>query len=108
MIFLFILQIQLGPSEFLIEVSGTIGSFSEPSNVITSLAFSTNIGSRYGPFGQGGGTPFFTSMQNIGSIVGFFGRAGWHVDAIGVYMNPEQKEIGDEEEEVRATANTLL
>lgn len=87
-------QIQLGPSEFLLKVSGTFGQFS--SDVITSLTLVTNFAT-YGPFGRGGGTPFRTSAaQRNGrssSIVGFFARAGQRLDAIGVVYttNPEQQ-----------------
>lgn len=81
------MQIQLGPSETLLKVSGTYGQFS--SDVITSLTLVTNFAT-YGPFGHGGGTPFRTPAQRNGSIVGFFARAGQRVDAIGVYINSEQ------------------
>ena len=61
-LFLFLLQIQLGPSEFLTGVSGTIGPFKSLINVITSLTFVTNTRS-YGPFGKGRGTQFHIQMQ---------------------------------------------
>ena len=89
-LFLFLLQIQLGPSEILTEVSGTFGQFS--SDVVTSLALVTNAKS-YGPFGQEKGTPFHTPAQGNGSIVGFYGRAAWFLDAIGLYVSPEQKQM---------------
>lgn len=79
--------IQLGPTEFVTEVSGTFGSFGALSNVLTSLTLVTNCGS-YGPFGKRQGSPFQTRVQSNSSIVGFFGRAGQFVDAIGVYVLP--------------------
>lgn len=79
--------IKLGPTEFVTEVSGTFGSFGALSNVLTSLTLVTNCGS-YGPFGKRQGSPFKTTMQSNSSIVGFFGRAGQFVDAIGVYVLP--------------------
>ena len=82
-----LLQIQLGPSEYLIKVSGTIGSFSGLHNLITSLTFVTNAAS-YGPFGKGGGDPFVVPKQSNSTIVGFFGRAGVFLDAIGFYVRP--------------------
>ena len=81
------LQINLGPSEFLKEVSGTYGPFSDLPNVITSLTLVTNLCS-YGPFGQPSGTPFHTRLDKTCSIVGFFGRSGAYLDAIGVYFRP--------------------
>lgn len=89
--------IHFGPTEFLTKVSGTIGAFVHPPGiVVTSLTLVTNAHS-YGPFGRGGGTPFNTPMQSNGGIVGFFGRAGWFVDAIGVYVKPEQETVKEEE-----------
>ncbi|XP_066365102.1 disease resistance protein RGA5-like [Miscanthus floridulus] len=79
--------IQLGPSEYLIKVSGTIGSFAGLHNLITSLTFVTNAAS-YGPFGEGGGDPFVVPKQSNSTIVGFFGRAGVFLDAIGFYVRP--------------------
>lgn len=94
------LQIQLGLIEYVTEVSGTIGPFDRaPAGVITSLTFITNKGS-YGPFGEVGGTPFHIPVQDNGSIVGFFARAGWYVDAFGIYVNPKQKTAEDDDDEV--------
>uniref|UniRef100_J3N8Q7 Jacalin-type lectin domain-containing protein n=1 Tax=Oryza brachyantha TaxID=4533 RepID=J3N8Q7_ORYBR len=81
-------MIQLAPSEFLLEVSGTFGRFRTALNVMTSLTFVTNAHS-YGPYGKIEGTPFHMPVQSNGCIVGFFGRAGWYVDAIGIYVNPK-------------------
>lgn len=78
--------IRLGSFEFLTGVSGTVGSFGTIPNVITSLMFTTNMGNSYGPLGQGGGTPFRIPVENNGCIVGFFGRAGSCVEALGVYI----------------------
>jgi hypothetical protein len=86
------MQIILGRSDFLIEVSGTIGGNSEYSDVITSLFFLTNTDS-YGPYGNGGGTHFRSPLQSNGSIVGFFVNAGDVIDAIGVYFRPKRDKI---------------
>uniref|UniRef100_J3N8Q8 Jacalin-type lectin domain-containing protein n=1 Tax=Oryza brachyantha TaxID=4533 RepID=J3N8Q8_ORYBR len=87
--------IQLEPSEILVEVSGTFGRFIGFQNIITSLTFVTNTRS-YGPYGQRKGTPFDIPVQGSGCIVGFFGRAGWCVDAIGIYVNPDLQTYKDE------------
>lgn len=81
---LFILQIRLDPSEFLIGVSGSTGPHNTVLEAITSLTFVTNARS-YGPFGNGRGTPFHIPIQSNDCIVGFFGRSGKFLDAIGVY-----------------------
>ncbi|CAO2144161.1 unnamed protein product [Urochloa humidicola] len=77
--------INLGPSEFVKEVSGTYGPFPPLPNIITSLTLVTNLSS-YGPFGQPAGTTFHTRVDRTGTIVGFFGRSGTYLNAIGVYV----------------------
>uniref|UniRef100_J3N1H2 Jacalin-type lectin domain-containing protein n=1 Tax=Oryza brachyantha TaxID=4533 RepID=J3N1H2_ORYBR len=78
--------IKFGESEVVTEVSGTIGPFHHLNNVITSLSIVTNLRS-YGPFGSAKGIPFSTStLVSNSSIVGFFGRSGSYLDAIGVYV----------------------
>jgi len=79
--------IHLGPSEHLIKVSGTVGSLFAVHNLITSLTFVTNAAS-YGPFGKPRGVPFVQPVQSNSSIVGFFGRSGAYLDAIGFYVRP--------------------
>ncbi|KAL5204445.1 hypothetical protein ABZP36_009316 [Zizania latifolia] len=90
-------KVQLGPSELLVGFSGTTGpsTIANNADVISSLTLISNVRS-YGPFGKVGGTHFKVPMQNNGSIVGFFVRAGLHVNAIGVYANPEQENIEQE------------
>ncbi|XP_062201797.1 mannose/glucose-specific lectin-like [Phragmites australis] len=96
--------ILLGPSEFLKEVNGTIGRSPDyAADIVTSILFVTNAG-RYGPFGGGGGTPFCSPMQGNGSIVGFFARTGVHVDAVGVYFNPERETVKEEDDGGTASA----
>ncbi|XP_002510454.2 jacalin-related lectin 3 [Ricinus communis] len=74
------------PHETLTSICGYYGSFTgEDSNsVIKSLTFYTNKG-KYGPFGEEVGT-FFTSSNTEGKIVGFHGRSGCYLNAIGVHM----------------------
>uniref|UniRef100_M8D5X2 Uncharacterized protein n=1 Tax=Aegilops tauschii TaxID=37682 RepID=M8D5X2_AEGTA len=57
--------------------------------VVTSLTFRTDKGRTYGPYGKETGTPFSIPAAN-GCIVGFWGRSGWLLDAIGVYIRPCQ------------------
>ncbi|THG15010.1 hypothetical protein TEA_013916 [Camellia sinensis var. sinensis] len=77
------------PEEFLTSVSGhycpvVYGG----SPVIRSLTFKSNRRS-YGPFGVEEGTPFSFSMDG-GVMVGFKGRSGWYVDAIGFRLSRAQ------------------
>uniref|UniRef100_A0A0D3HNW4 Jacalin-type lectin domain-containing protein n=1 Tax=Oryza barthii TaxID=65489 RepID=A0A0D3HNW4_9ORYZ len=78
--------IRLGAFEHIKGLSGTVGSFGMLQNVITSLKFTTNLNRTYGPYGKGGGTPFVVPVEDAASIVGFFGRAGPCVEALGVYI----------------------
>lgn len=74
------------PEEFLTGVSGHYSPVVHGgSNVIRSLTFKTNRRS-VGPFGVEEGTPFSLPMEG-GQIVGFKGKAGWYVDAIGFYIS---------------------
>jgi len=85
------MQIELAPSEFVKEVSGTIGSYSQFNNIIRTLAIVTNVRT-YGPFGnpRHGTAPFSIPVQNNSSIVGFFARGKLYLDAIGVYVQETQ------------------
>ncbi|KAL6596660.1 hypothetical protein ACP70R_047303 [Stipagrostis hirtigluma subsp. patula] len=79
-------QINFGPTEFVKEVSGTVGhAFSW--TVVTSLKFVTNVRT-YGPYGTENGTPFSLPEKKNGSIVGFFGSSGGLLDQIGVFVRP--------------------
>lgn len=53
-------------------------------NIIKSLTFHTTK-TKYGPFGDELGSPFSSNTKE-GVIVGFHGRAGLFIDAIGVHM----------------------
>ncbi|KAF2546531.1 hypothetical protein F2Q70_00020192 [Brassica cretica] len=73
------------PSEILTHVTGTYGPliYMGP-NVIKSLTFHTNKG-KHGPFGEEQG-PSFTHKTNDAKVVGFLGREGLFLDAIGVHV----------------------
>lgn len=74
------------PMEYLTGISGTFGGYGNHV-VIRSLKFHTNM-KEHGPMGTQDGTPFSFVMQE-GVIVGFYGRAGYYLDAIGVYATPK-------------------
>ncbi|RLM58763.1 jacalin-related lectin 3-like [Panicum miliaceum] len=84
--------IKLSAGEQVTAVEGTIGRFGGvPDLVITSLTFRSSTGRTYGPYGStvATGTPLFSVPAADGaSIVGFWGRSGWLLDAIGVYVKP--------------------
>ncbi|KAJ4828065.1 hypothetical protein Tsubulata_020839 [Turnera subulata] len=82
------------PSEILTSVCGYYGSLTgdeDRKGVIKSLTFHTNKGKR--------GT-FFTSAKNKGKIVGFHGRSGCYLNAIGIHLqlsssnDPETRQQG--------------
>ncbi|KAB1218458.1 Agglutinin alpha chain [Morella rubra] len=77
------------PEEFLVSVSGHYSPMVHGcSPVIRSLAFKSNKRT-FGPFGVEEGTPFTFSMDG-GIIVGFNGRCGWYLDAIGFRLSRVQ------------------
>nr|ASR74827.1 mannose-binding lectin [Morus alba var. multicaulis] len=76
------------PNEFLVSVSGYTGvlpRLATGKDVIRSLTFKTNK-KTYGPYGTEEGTPFSLPIEN-GLIVGFKGRSGYVVDAIGFHLS---------------------
>ncbi|GAB2213935.1 hypothetical protein Droror1_Dr00018261 [Drosera rotundifolia] len=73
------------PSEHLIGISGSYGTYNELL-VVMSLSFITNQ-TVYGPFGNTSAAHSFAMPMIPGLvIVGFQGRAGYYLDAIGVYQ----------------------
>ncbi|XP_021911591.1 jacalin-related lectin 3 [Carica papaya] len=73
------------PSEILTHITGTYGPLMYMGpNVIKSLTFHTNKG-KHGPYGEEQG-PTFSNKINQGKIVGFHGKEGLFLDAIGVYV----------------------
>ncbi|GLT33911.1 hypothetical protein SLA2020_084640 [Shorea laevis] len=74
------------PSEYLTCISGTFGQFFSVGVLLRSLRFQTNR-NKYGPYGWEVGYRFTLPIEG-GSIVGFHGRAGTYLDAIGFYIEP--------------------
>ncbi|XP_071915390.1 mannose/glucose-specific lectin isoform X1 [Coffea arabica] len=74
------------PSEYLTSITGTYGDFNGLL-VIYSLSFVTNQ-KAYGPFGSPSSGQAFSSPPDGNVIVGFHGRSGWYIDAIGIYVQP--------------------
>jgi len=86
------------PDEFLTSINGYYGHFG-PSKplAVRSLTFQTNRG-KYGPYGQEIGT-FFSTPTSGRKILGFHGRSGWYLDAIGVHLIVEHPiDEGNKEE----------
>nr|P83304.1 RecName: Full=Mannose/glucose-specific lectin [Parkia platycephala]1ZGR_A Chain A, Mannose/glucose-specific lectin [Parkia platycephala]1ZGR_B Chain B, Mannose/glucose-specific lectin [Parkia platycephala]1ZGS_A Chain A, Mannose/glucose-specific lectin [Parkia platycephala]1ZGS_B Chain B, Mannose/glucose-specific lectin [Parkia platycephala] len=77
------------PSEYLTSISGTYGQykFKDVFTTITSLSFTTNLAT-YGPFGKASATSFSIPIHN-NMVVGFHGRAGDYLDAIGIFVKPD-------------------
>lgn len=78
------------PDEFLTSFHGTYGSLQEWGAIfVRSLTFRSNKRT-YGPYGIEEGT-FFSFPITQGKIVGFHGKCGWYLDAIGVHLEPLSK-----------------
>ncbi|GJN28434.1 hypothetical protein PR202_gb16557 [Eleusine coracana subsp. coracana] len=82
-------MIELSAGEHVTAMEGTMAHFgSVPDVVITSLTFRTSAGRMYGPYGSESGARFSIPAAGHYCIVGFWGRSGWLLDSIGVYMKP--------------------
>ncbi|XP_073108273.1 mannose/glucose-specific lectin isoform X2 [Elaeis guineensis] len=75
-------EIELGPAEFIISIKGYYGTYAGKT-IIYSLTFVTT-NREYGPYGREQGTQF-SVPKGTGWIIGFHGRSGTLLDAIGVY-----------------------
>uniref|UniRef100_A0ACD5W5B1 Uncharacterized protein n=1 Tax=Avena sativa TaxID=4498 RepID=A0ACD5W5B1_AVESA len=80
--------ITLDPTDYVTEISGTFGSALDNDCVIKSLKITTFKGTDNDIYGDPTGTPFHIPVRDGGRIVGFFGRSGDLLDAIGVYVTP--------------------
>ncbi|XP_037432075.1 horcolin [Triticum dicoccoides] len=78
--------INLDATNYVTEISGTVGKFGT-DEIVTSLKIVTSKGVTK-TYGSGTGTPFRVPVLDGGKIVGFFGRAGAFLDAIGFYISP--------------------
>ncbi|XP_042480610.1 jacalin-related lectin 3-like [Macadamia integrifolia] len=91
------------PHEVVARISGYYGP--NPGDacakVIRSLTFFTNR-ARYGPYGEEIGTFFSSSTE--GRVVGFHGRSGCYLDAIGVHMQHTSADQG----RVKAVFNKMF
>ncbi|KAM7468839.1 hypothetical protein LguiA_007022 [Lonicera macranthoides] len=77
------------PSEYLKSISGTYGSY-KGLLVITSLSLITNL-TTYGPFGTASSETFSFPIANS-AVVGFHGRCGYYLDALGIFVIPTNSE----------------
>lgn len=85
------MQIDLRSGEHITAMEGTAALFANvPTVVITSLTFRTSAGRTYGPYGcvAPGSRYFSVPVADGACVVGFWGRSGWLLDAIGVYIKP--------------------
>ncbi|KAL5780487.1 hypothetical protein ACOSQ2_011224 [Xanthoceras sorbifolium] len=75
-----------GSNEYMVGVMGFYGSLEDNvgSEAVRSIAFYTNKG-KYGPFGKQIGTFFISPVSNE-KVVGFHGRSGEYLDALGVHI----------------------
>ncbi|XP_065866970.1 jacalin-related lectin 19 [Euphorbia lathyris] len=90
------------PEEFLVSASGYYCPVVHGgSPVIRSITFKSNKRT-FGPYGFEEGTPFTLSMDG-GSIVGFMGRGGWFLDAIGFRLSRSQSTTKPTLQKVRQT-----
>ncbi|CAN6203776.1 unnamed protein product [Urochloa humidicola] len=77
--------IELGPTEFVQQVSGTLGKYNNTFTVLSSLTIVTNLRT-LGPYGKETSESPFSLPEKGASVVGFFARTGVAVDALGVIV----------------------
>uniref|UniRef100_A0A0D9XAK3 Jacalin-type lectin domain-containing protein n=1 Tax=Leersia perrieri TaxID=77586 RepID=A0A0D9XAK3_9ORYZ len=77
-------EICLGPREYVMEVSGTIGEY-EGQIVVRSLMFVTSNNCTYGPYGDQMNQNVTPFRSFGGKVVGFHGRCGEYLNSIGTY-----------------------
>lgn len=84
------MQVKLdSPDEFLTSIHGHYGSLIERGPVfVRSLTLESNKRT-YGPFGIEQGI-YFSLPTTGGKIIGFHGKSGWYLDAIGVHLKPHK------------------
>lgn len=92
------------PKEYLTSISGTVGSYGG-HEVVMSLCFVTNQ-NRYGPYGSDTGTRFSYNGKG-GIIVGFHGRVGKYLDAVGIYVMPESLAFGRNSNSVHELCSSM-
>lgn len=74
------------PSEILTYITGHHGpAMVMGPEVIKSLTFHTTRG-KYGPYGEEQGQFFSSKLQEGSTIVGFHGKKGLFMDAIGIHV----------------------
>ncbi|KAH7859097.1 hypothetical protein Vadar_031531 [Vaccinium darrowii] len=81
------------PNEFLISVSGHYGVFHSGNQVIRSLTFKSTRRT-FGPYGVQEGKPFSFSTDGA-QIVGFKGRSGSYLDAVGFKLSKSIIQLKD-------------
>ncbi|CAM0958812.1 unnamed protein product [Alopecurus aequalis] len=79
--------ITIDPTDYVTEISGTFG-MAYDNCIVTSLKIATFNDPDPITFGTPNGTPFQIPVLDGGRVVGFFGRSGDLLDAIGVYVIP--------------------
>ncbi|KAD7477822.1 hypothetical protein E3N88_00958 [Mikania micrantha] len=75
--------------EEIIGIKGCVGTRGGHT-IISSLSFETNKRT-HGPFGGASDAQVFSIPWDRGSLVGFYGIAGYYIDGIGVYMKAHEE-----------------
>lgn len=81
-------EVSFDGDEKIIGINGTIGT-RDGYTIISSLSFETTK-RIHGPFGKATKTGFSVSWDN-GSLVGFYGLAGYYIDGLGVYVKASEE-----------------
>lgn len=91
----------LDADEYLVGVSGRSGDY------IDSIRFHTNKRTSDSFGGWGGSTDFSFEAPAGGEIAGFFGRADWYIDALGVLIRDRKESAAEAASPAPAASPTL-
>lgn len=88
-------RLALEAGEFVTELGGTYGETPGRGRVVRSISVQTNRRTRRFRVGGGGGFPFRYEVGSDLELVGFAGRAGNVIDAVGPVLRPRSRRTGD-------------
>ncbi len=88
-------RLELRDGEFITELAGTYGELPGRGHIVRSLSVRTNQRARRFRVGTEGGIPFRYEVGADLEFVGFVGRAGAVLDAVGPILRKRRRRTGD-------------
>ena len=81
---------KFAPGEYITSISGAYGNWPNQNSIyVTAIAFTTNSGATYGPYGrEEGHVKFSSTPAENNKISGFFAYLDNSIQNIGIYVRP--------------------